>query len=444
MMKKSIVRLVSLFALWAVSLGLSQAQEEVKYEQYFADSTLRIDYAFAGKAGDVRIVPEEFHALQGWFGRRHNLESLLLEGTGQIQLRDKASNKVIYRKSFSSLFQEWLSTDEAQKRTSSYENVFLVPYPKEKVIIDIEISNVKRELIAKNSSELNPKDILIRSQVGVQNCDYEVLHRGGDSKEAIDVVILAEGYTKEEMPEFMAYAKRSVKDILAHEPFKSHKKDFNFFAVKSLSKDSGVSVPRHKVWKRTAFASHFDTFYSDRYLTSRRLKAIHNALLGIPYEHIIILANSDVYGGGGVYNSFTLTSTKHRMFDPVVVHEFGHSFGGLADEYFYDEDTMTDTYDLKREPWEQNITTLVDFKGENKWHSLIPKGTPIPTVRGKVREQSKYAKRYPIAVFEGGAYSKKGIYRCSFDCRMRTNEYSKFCPACRLALARLINFYINK
>ncbi len=434
------MRIVSLLALWSMSFGLSQAQEQVKFEEFFADSTLRVDYIFSGKAGAVQIVPEEFNLLGGWYGRRKHLDVLPLEGTGQIKVRDKASNKLIYCTSFSSLFQEWLSTDEATKRSSAYENVFLMPYPKKPVIIDIEICNVKRQFIAKNSTELDPTDILIHNRIDQQNCDYEVLHQGGDPKQAIDVVILAEGYRAAEMQDFVAYAKRSVKDILAHEPFKSHAQDFNFIAVKSVSRNSDVSVPRRNQWRSTAFSSHFDTFYSDRYLTSRQLKKIHDALLNIPYEHIIILANTDVYGGGGVYNSFTLTSTKHYLFDPVVVHEFGHSFGGLADEYFYDEDTMTDTYDLKQEPWEQNITTLVDFKGK-KWSKLIPKGIAIPTVKGKLYATKKYAKKYPIAVFEGGAYSQKGIYRCSYDCRMRTNEYPVFCPACHLALDKLIRFY---
>ena len=71
-------------------------------------------------------------------------------------------------------------------------------------------------------------------------------------------------------------------------------------------------------WKHTAFGSHFDTFYSDRYLTTSRVKAINDALAGIPYEHIIILANTEQYGGGGIYNAFTLTTAHHPNFRPVV------------------------------------------------------------------------------------------------------------------------------
>ena len=156
-------------------------------------------------------------------------------------------------------------------------------------------------------------------------------------------------------------------------------------------------------------------------------------MAGIHYEHIIILANTDVYGGGGIYNSYTLTTAHHPMFKPVVVHEFGHSFAGLADEYFYENDTMTDTYPLDVEPWEQNISTRVNFS--SKWEDLLPAGTPIPTPANKWE-------KFPIGVYEGGGYSAKGIYRPAHNCRMKTNEYKEFCPVCQRAIRRIIEFYV--
>ena len=191
-------------------------------------------------------------------------------------------------------------------------------------------------------------------------------------------------------------------------------------------------MPRLGDWKHTAVGSHFSTFYSDRYLTTTHVKAIHDALAGIPYEHIIILANTEEYGGGGIYNSYTLTTAHHPKFRPVVVHEFGHSFGGLADEYFYDNDVMTDTYPLDVEPWEQNISTRINFAA--KWEDMLAKGTPVPT-------PTDMNKKYPVGVYEGGGYSAKGIYRPSDDCRMRTNEYPTFCPVCQRAIRRVIEFY---
>ncbi|MDE6430560.1 MAG: M64 family metallopeptidase, partial [Duncaniella sp.] len=161
---------------------------------------------------------------------------------------------------------------------------------------------------------------------------------------------------------------------------------------------------------------------------------IHNAISGIPYEHIIILANTDEYGGGGIYNSYTLTTARHKNFRPVVVHEFGHSFGGLADEYFYEQE-QEESYPLDVEPWEPNITTLVDF--DSKWKHLVKEETPVPT-------PEKSAAIYPVGVYEGGGYTFKGVYRPADRCRMRDNDWPVFCPACEEALANLIDFYAGE
>ena len=235
------------------------------------------------------------------------------------------------------------------------------------------------------------------------------------------------------MPTFLKDAEAATEALFSYEPFKSHRKDFNVVVVFSPSENSGVAVPREGKWPRTAFGSHFDTFYSERYLTTRRVKAINDALLGIPYEHLIILANSDVYGGGGMYNSYLLSSTHHKYYLPVVVHEFGHSFGGLADEYFSEGDLASFGKEQPKEPWEQNVTNLKDFTG--KWSHLVKKGTPVPTTE-------KLQKKYPVGLYEGGAYLSKGIYRASFNCRMRANDCPDFCPACALALEKVITYHL--
>ena len=232
------------------------------------------------------------------------------------------------------------------------------------------------------------------------------------------------------MQTFVDDAKAAMEALFAHEPFKSMRDRFNIIAVKSPSTDSGTSYPSKGVWKNTALHSHFDTFYSNRYLTTLSLKDLHNWLAGTPYEHIIVLVNTDEYGGGGILNSYNLSMTHHRMFRPVVVHEFGHSFAGLADEYAYEAEQIP-MYPHDIEPWEQNITTLKDFHG--KWKNLIKKKPPIPTPLSKDKSI--------IGAFEGAGYSLKGVYRPMQDCRMRTNDTPEFCAACRLALTKLIDFY---
>ena len=418
-----------LFLLCLIAVASTRAQV---FADHFADKTLRVDYIFNGNASGQAICLDGLSALPTWTGRKHHLAELPLQGNGQIIMRNAASGKTIYTTSFSSLFQEWLETDEARNVTKGFENTFLLPYPLQPVEIEITLLDPRRNVRASMKHIVHPNDVLIEQKGNSHITPHKYLLHNDSPEKCIDVAILAEGYTLQEMQTFYEDADIACKSIFDHEPFKSMKKRFNVVAVASPSTDSGVSVPRLNEWKHTAFGSHFSTFYSDRYLTTSRVKAIHDALAGIPYEHIIILANTEEYGGGGIYNSYTLTTAHHPMFRPVVVHEFGHSFGGLADEYFYDNDVMTDTYPLDIEPWEQNISTQVDFAA--KWKDMLSENTPVPT-------PAEVSENYPTGVYEGGGYSAKGIFRPAENCRMRTNEYPAFCPVCQRALRRIIEFY---
>lgn len=418
-----------LFLLCLIAVSSTRAQV---FADHFADKTLRVDYIFNGNASGQAICLDGLSALPTWAGRKHHLAELPLQGNGQIVMRNAASGKTIYTTSFSSLFQEWLETDEARNVTKGFENTFLLPYPLQPVEIEITLLDPRRNVRASMKHIVHPNNVLIEQKGNSHITPHKYLLHNDSPEKCIDVAILAEGYTLQEMQAFYEDADIACKSIFDHEPFKSMKKRFNVVAVASPSTDSGVSVPRLNEWKHTAFSSHFSTFYSDRYLTTSRVKAIHDALAGIPYEHIIILANTEEYGGGGIYNSYTLTTAHHPMFRPVVVHEFGHSFGGLADEYFYDNDVMTDTYPLDIEPWEQNISTQVDFAA--KWKDMLSENTPVPT-------PAEVSENYPTGVYEGGGYSAKGIFRPAENCRMRTNEYPAFCPVCQRALRRIIEFY---
>lgn len=418
-----------LFLLCLIAVSSTRAQV---FADHFADKTLRVDYIFNGNASGQAICLDGLSALPTWAGRKHHLAELPLQGNGQIVMRNAASGKTIYTTSFSSLFQEWLETDEARNVTKGFENTFLLPYPLQPVEIEITLLDPRRNVRASMKHIVHPNDVLIEQKGNSHITPHKYLLHNDSPEKCIDVAILAEGYTLQEMQAFYEDADIACKSIFDHEPFKSMKKRFNVVAVASPSTDSGVSVPRLNEWKHTAFSSHFSTFYSDRYLTTSRVKAIHDALAGIPYEHIIILANTEEYGGGGIYNSYTLTTAHHPMFRPVVVHEFGHSFGGLADEYFYDNDVMTDTYPLDIEPWEQNISTQVDFAA--KWKDMLSENTPVPT-------PAEVSENYPTGVYEGGGYSAKGIFRPAENCRMRTNEYPAFCPVCQRTLRKIIEFY---
>ena len=419
--------------LLAQGAAASVVSEE--FSRNFADSTLRIDCIVAGNDSVSQVFLARQKKLKGWAGRRHNLAEIPYVGNGIVTVCDSLSGDTIYRHSFSTLFREWQSTDEARTTSKAFENSFLVPLPRRAALITVELLDNRHERVASNTHLFSPDDILVEPAHNPAPAPYHYIHRGADPEKAIDIAILAEGFKADEMGAFNAKALEAMEALFSHEPFKSRREDFNIVVVETPSVDSGMSVPRENNWKNTAFNSNFDTFYSDRYLTTGNVFRIMDSIDHVPYEHIIILANSDVYGGGGIYNSYTLTTTGHDRFRPVVVHEFGHSFGGLADEYFYEGDVMEDSYPFDVEPWEPNITTLVDF--DSKWKPLLKEGTPVPTPVEK-------AKKYPVGVYEGGGYSFKNIYRPADHCRMRDNDTPDFCPACRRAIDTLIDFYIGK
>ena len=381
------------------------------------EQTLRVDYMFSGTDKSVEISLDEMSRFDGWAGRRTNLTEVPVRGNGQICVTDMQTGDTLYRMSFSTLFQEWQTTEEATMVRKSFENVFLLPMPTTKAKVNVHLYDFFGNIVASLNHIVDPSDILIR-HLNPQAPDHRYLLKSGTPEEKIDVAIVAEGYTAEEMDMFYADAQTAMEAILKHEPFGQYKDRFNFVAVALESQDSGVSVPGEGEWKDTALKAHFNTFYMDRYLTTLRLKNMHDKLCGVPYEHIVILANTDTYGGGGIYNSYTLTTAHHPAFKPVVVHEFGHSFAGLADEYYYD-DQYVEYYYPGTEPWEQNITTLADF--ESKWKDMLDAGE--------------------AELLEGAGYQSKGVYRPAKDCRMHTNRPDSFCPVCQRAIARIIEFY---
>ena len=408
-------RLCFLFCVVLSALSVS-AQD---FNSWFQDKTLRIDYIFSGNDHEQHIAVDELCQSPRWYGKRQHLAELPMEGNGQITVRDSVSGQVLYRNSFSTLFQEWQSYPEAKTIDKSFENVFLVPMPKRTVKVTLDLRNNRRQICASLTHVVNPKDILIR-HIGEKGVNpYVYLQKAADTTRCIRVAYVAEGYTKAEMPKFLEDARRAMGYLFSYEPFKSSRNKFSLVAVESPSEDSGVSIPDEGIWKNTAVLSNFDTFYSARYLTTLHLKRLHDVLAGIPYEHIIVLVNTDRYGGGGILNSYELCAAHHPTFRPVVVHEFGHSFAGLADEYAYDTEEGP-MYPHDVEPWEQNSTTKADFKG--KWSNLIGKDPKA-------------------GFYEGAGYSPKGVFRAYPDCRMRTNENPEFCPACKQAIQAVIDFY---
>lgn len=405
---------ILIISILLLSVACVQAQQ---FEDYFENRTLRLDYIFSGNYAHQELYVDELISMPRWYGKRQHLAEVPLRGNGQIIVRSKADGGVIYRHSFSSLFQEWLSTEESKHTQKSFENVFLVPFPKAPVDITVELRDYHDQVNATMTHSVDPQDILIRKAGERLVTPYITLQQAADTNRCIHVAYVAEGYQQHEMGIFLEDCKIAMEALFAHEPFKQMQNRFNMIAVMSPSAESGVSEPGKGIWKETALGAHFDTFYSERYLTTLHLKKMNDVLAGTPYEHIIVLVNGKRYGGGGIYNSYTLTDAHGPAFRPVVVHEFGHSFGGLGDEYPYGNDDPM--YFADTEPWEPNLTTKHDFS--NKWQNLIDEGK--------------------AGLVEGGGYLEKGVWRGFDNCRMRTNEEPEFCLVCQQALIRLIDFY---
>lgn len=438
-----------LFAALLVNLS---AFASVNFSEYFENATLRLDYVFSGTDAAQHISFMQAYKTDVWAGRRTNLQKPLLGGNGQISVKDAASGEVLYTNSFSTLFQEWQSTEEATKVTKGFENCFQVPWPKKPVIITVSLSDKYHNVSATLSHPIDPKDILIRP-LESKNA-YKQLQGGGNYESRIDVAIIGDGYSAEDQDKFYSDAERAVTALTGHEPFKSMKNKFNFVAVAAVSNDSGVSVPHNNNWKDTSLSSHYDTFYSKRYLTTSNMRLLYNQLAGIPFEHVIVLANISEYGGGGIYNSFTIASADHPTFEVVLVHEFGHCFGGLADEYYYDDEYSL-SFPAGIEPWEPNITTLTDF--DSKWKDMLSPGTAVPTEpdkignsSGRYRSWSSLSKEEKeilnnkIGVYEGAGYQSKGVFRPVQECRMKINECENFCPVCSRSLVRMADYYTGK
>lgn len=426
----------------------STAGGDDAFSKNFSDSTLRVDYIFGGGPSGIQVMLDKQSKSAGWAGRRNNLKRAPYQGNGSVMVVDPVSGDTLYRNSFSSLFQEWVHTPEAETTPRSFENTFIMPLPLREADIVVSLLNNRHQKVAELTHRYRPNDELVAVR-GQNPVPHKYIHKGGDPRNTIDVAMLAEGYGPEEMDSFINQASRIANEILRYEPYASNKDKFNFVAVMTPSRESGVSVPLKNQWRDTAFGSHYSTFYSSRYLTTPHVQKLHDALSGIPYEHILIIVNTPEYGGGGIYNSYQIAAANHPLTLPVAVHEFGHSFGGLADEYFY-EGEEDDTYPLDVEPWEPNVTTLVDF--DSKWKDMVKPGTPIPTPWQEENlsrdEKMKRAaankdkeKVEVVGAYEGGGYRAKGVYRPVETCRMRDNYHPTFCPVCEKALTDLIIFY---
>lgn len=403
---------------------------QINFSDYFTDKTLRFDFMLAGNSNTTEVYPAGIKEEPYWGGSLVNLTDIFNYGNFKYEVYDLASGTMIYSKGFCTLFQEWQTTAEANSMNRSFYEVATFPFPKEKVKFVLSIRGRNGLFTQLYETIIDPNDYFIRREVPA-SVKWSKLVGTADPHKSLDIAVIAEGYTEEEMDKFRSDVKKMSEYFFSTPPFDKYRDKINFYAIEAVSAESGTDVPGEHIYVNTALNTSYYTFDVDRYLTTQDIKTVNDYAAVVPHDQILVLINSSRYGGGGVYNYYTASTIDHRLSPQVIIHEFGHGYAGLGDEYYSGEVAYDEFYPLDVEPWEPNLTTMVDFKA--KWEELIPEGVPVPTPN-----DAKY--RNVTGLFEGGGYSPKKIYRPALDCRMKTNEARGFCEVCRNAVEEMLRF----
>lgn len=484
-MKRIVVSLlIPLFGvLWL------QTQETVPFDDVFVDKTMRIDYFHTGDAKEEWITADRIFEQGIWAGHKKNLIDPFDNGRYCIKVYD-ASGRLIYSKGFDSYFGEYKTTDSALKGTKkTFHETALIPYPKTKIRFTIEQRDQRNVLQPLFSQEIDPSSIdIIKENLDPSVRVFEIL-KNGDPHQKVDLAFVAEGYREEEESKFKSELEHVTDVLFRQEPFKMTKKRFNLYGVFKPSAEKGCDEPRHGVFKNTALSASFNSLGSERYLLTEDNRSLRDIAAHVPYDALIIMVNHKRYGGGGIYNFYCVFTVDNQWSNYVLIHELGHSFAELADEYYTSSVAYNEFYPKGIEPIEPNITALLDPQNL-KWKKWITPGIEIPTpwekgefdkmdrayqeVRHKInadiakmkregvpqaeinrfeeeaerlsRAHSKKMDEYlaqskykgQVGAFEGAGYSAQGLYRPMLDCIMFTKGEKPYCRVCEDAIVRVI------
>jgi len=402
-----------------------------QFGKYFRNQTLRYDYFHSGSFGVEYIMADEMILEGKWAGPKKILFDPFDYGNYKVMVYDSASGNLIYTRTYSSLFAEYQLTEAARNECGNFPESVLIPYPKKPV--RIEFLSRGKEMVWNKIFEdtIQPGSPEIRSAY-TEKFPQQIIRGKGNPRKKLDLVFLPEGYQANEMDKFLDDCHAFAGFLFDTRPYGEFRDDIVIRAVLAPSPESGTDIPGDSVFRETLLNSNFYTFNSARYLTTPDFKSVRNVASGAIYDHIVILVNHTRYGGGGIYNFYAISTVGDSNSGFVLTHEFGHSFAGLGDEYSYEGSSSEDVYDITREPWEPNITSLVNF--ESKWKDLLPEGTPVPTP-----ETGDWAGK--LGVFEGAGYMDKGLYKPYQDCSMNAIKFDNFCPVCQRAIERMIRYY---
>lgn len=489
-MKRIFYALITLLILLP---SLGKAQEDPDFDQYFTDHTMRIDFYHTGNADSEYIALDKIYKQGTWAGSTTHLIDRLNNGRYYVKIYPRRSNQLLYSKGFDDIFGEYQTTTKGLNGIlRTYHESALIPYPKDPIRFVIAARDRQNELHPIYSYQIDPDSVDIINETPMDNVTVYDLVSSGNAHNKVDVAILAEGYTKDEQDKARNDFQRFTEVFFEKEPYKSLKDQFNFYGVFVPSQESGTDEPTHGVFKNTALNSSFNSLGSPRYLLTEDNKRMRDIAANVPYDALYIMVNSSRYGGGGIYNLYCTFTTDNQWYKYLFQHEFGHSFAGLADEYYSSSTSYNDFYPKGLEPTEPNITALLD-PTHLKWGGLVEADTPIPTPWGKAEfdsidtrylelrqqlnnkiaelkragapdstvnrlndESERISKEFAdkmdaylaarkyagkIGAFEGAGYVSEGLYRPQVDCIMFSKGDKPFDQVCQQAIRRVIAQY---
>ncbi len=483
--------------MWAKTIILTLVSFVVLFSQnifksYFSDSTLRIDYYHLGNSQTEQIVIDRYYLLKYWSGTTSKLIDPFNNGNYYLQVLDSTRTHLLFSRGFNSYFGEYQTTEPAkQGKQKVFQESALIPFPKKPVLVQLLSRDKQNKLHVVFEQRINPQKIAINKENRAVGVKVLKTHYSGPAHKMVDIVLLSEGYTAADSSKFKKDLLHYTQVLLKKEPFKSFQNKINIYGVFKPSAEAGCDEPSRRIFKNTILSCTFNSMGSYRYLLTEDLKAVQDLASAVPHDAIIIMVNHDRYGGGGIYNFYMDFTTDNRFSDNVFIHEFGHSFAGLADEYYAASTAYDEFYPVGVEPTEPNITRLLD--PENlKWKDLVQPGTPIPTpwhkqafdrlqmdyqkkrqqiyrelarlskagadsftIAKKKQEAIKLAESFnakvdeilnqdvfsgKVGAFEGAGYVSQGMYRPMLDCVMFRNGDKPFCKVCAQRIREVLQF----
>lgn len=464
----------------AVGLEPEAGRASLDFDRYFTASTMRVDYYHTGDATTEIVGLDRIVSDGVWAGSRTRLLDPLDLGKYRFEVRDRESGDVLYSRGFSSLYGEWETTSEAQETYRTFHESVRFPWPRRPVEMVLLKRQEEDEFVEIAAFHIDPDARYVNPEPLPPLGRVWTLIENGPPAEKVDLVLLGDGYTEEELEKFHSDAKRLVDVLFSTEPFLSRRSAFNVRAIDHPAERSGVSRPHSGRFRRNPVGTQYGIFDSERYMLTYDNRTLRDVLSAAPYDFFAILVNERQYGGGGIYNFQMASAVDSDFSDYVFVHELGHHFAGLADEYYTSDVAYETGGDAHPEPWGPNITALHD-PDDLKWGDLVESGTPIPTPWDKTayeahareireRRSELIERRAPeaafdslfhrqreaetellsamdyagvVGAFEGAMYEASGLYRPEIDCIMFTRNDVGFCRVCRRAIGRVIDLYAD-